>query len=171
MIGPGSDKKRAGVDRVGGTSKTFMTTEQLRCLNVFIITLSSCWIPVVNILTHCPHPFHLMAVGGANLASGDGGGSPSGHGRSHFCRQQRSDKARHGQGGCRRHLRRQNCSSHGQGGTSSPPTVGGAPFARCPICSWDQLWFLVVHNIDKLRRRPAEQCDRQSYQCLNYEHS
>ena len=44
-------------------------------------------------------------------------------------------------------------SSHGQMGSSSPPSVGGAPFAVCPMCSWEQLWFLVVHNTDKHLRR------------------
>ena len=38
-------------------------------------------------------------------------------------------------------------SSHGQMGSSSPPSVGGAPFAVCPMCSWEQLWFPRVINL------------------------
>ena len=35
---------------------------------------------------------------------------------------------------------------HGQTGSSNPPTVGGAPFTVCPVCSWEQLWFPRVIN-------------------------
>ena len=45
-------------------------------------------------------------------------------------------------------------SSHGQTGSSSPPDRGRSPLFRvCPAGSWEQLWFLVVHNLNSHLRR------------------